>query len=156
MKTLCKYWPLFGSVPCPSTNSCWQRLQLSTPRSEETAHSLEESVASVDGEKEPLAKTREGRVTLQEREERTTQREFRLQPEVSEAVHCRENEDKERKPQPQIRGGGVVGQGQGDPGGPSQGPEWLYRMGCGWRKVWNGSLCKSLGDPPVLNQGTRA
>ena len=73
MKTLCKYWPLFRSAPCPCTNSCW-RLQLSTPPSGETAHSLEDSVASVDGEKEPLEKTREGRVTLLEREERTTQR----------------------------------------------------------------------------------
>lgn len=42
-----------------------------------------------------------------EREERTiyTEREFRLQPEVSEAVHCRENEDNERKPQIRALGG---------------------------------------------------
>ena len=70
-----------------------------SPRFGETAHSLEEPVASVDGEKEQLTKTREGRVTLLGTEEREQfiQREFRLRPEVSEAVHCREKEDNERK-----------------------------------------------------------
>ena len=41
-----------------------------SPRFGETAHSLEEPVASVDGEKEQLTKTREGRVTLLGTEER--------------------------------------------------------------------------------------
>ena len=79
-----------------------------SPRFGETAHSLEEPVASVDGEKEQLTKTREGRVTLLGTEEREQfiQREFRLRPEVSEAVHCREKEDNERKPQSQIQRSG--------------------------------------------------